>query len=104
MGEDGDVEMGIIWKLDLKDLRFLLGRYNIHLSDIRDGQLGAQLPFLAFGILHQLGAWWVELILAYCQSLVLSTSFLRKTLAGIVGTQPLDWWLEKKLHSAKILG
>jgi hypothetical protein len=47
MGEDGHVEVRIIQKPDLQDLRFLLGRHDIHLSELRDGRPVAQLPFLA---------------------------------------------------------
>ena len=51
-GVDGHVETGIIRKLDLQNLRLLLGSYEIHLRDIRNGCTIAQLPFLAFGILQ----------------------------------------------------
>ena len=54
-GVDGHIEMGIIWKPDLQDLRFLLGRHNIRLSGIRDGRPVAQLPFLALRILQPIG-------------------------------------------------
>ncbi len=56
MGEDGHVDMGIIRKLDLQDLRFLLGRHNIHLSGIQDGQPVAQLPLLTLRILQPAGS------------------------------------------------
>jgi hypothetical protein len=55
MGIDGHVETGIIWKLDLQNLRFLLGSYKIHLRDIQDGWPIAQLPFLAYGFLQPIG-------------------------------------------------
>ena len=55
-GVDGHIEMGIIRKPDLQDLRFLLGRHNIRLSGIRDGRPVAQLPFLALGILQPIGS------------------------------------------------
>ena len=55
MEVDGHVETGIIRKLDLQNLRFFLGGYEICLRDIRDGWLIAQLPFLAFGILQPVG-------------------------------------------------
>jgi hypothetical protein len=51
-GVNGHIEVGIVGKPDLQDLRFFLGHDNIHLNNIRDGQLVAQLPFLAFGILQ----------------------------------------------------
>jgi hypothetical protein len=54
-GVDGHVETGIIPKPDLQYLRFLLGSYDIHLRDIRDGWPVAQLPFLALGILQPIG-------------------------------------------------
>ncbi len=48
----GYVEMGIIRKPDLQDLRFLLAHHNICLRDIRDWRPVAQLPFLALEILQ----------------------------------------------------
>ncbi len=56
MGVDGNVETGIIQKLDLQNLRFLLGSYKICLRDIQDdGWPIAQLFFLAFGIVQPVG-------------------------------------------------
>ncbi len=55
-GVDGHVETGIIRKLDLQNLRLLLGSYEIHLRDIWDRWPIAQLPFLAFGILQPVGS------------------------------------------------
>jgi hypothetical protein len=54
MGVDGHVETGIIRKLDLQNLRFLLGSYEIRLRDIRDRWPIAQLPLLAFRTLQPL--------------------------------------------------
>jgi hypothetical protein len=102
-GEDGHVETGIIWKPDLQDLRFLLGSYDICLGNIRDGWPFAQLPFLALEFFNLSGALRVVLILAYCQSPVLSTSFSQETLAELVGTQPLDGGLKKKCRVHKFL-
>ncbi len=98
-GVNGHIEVGIVGKLDLQDLRFFLGHDDIRLSYIQDGRLVTQLPILHSEFFNPLGDLRVELILAYCQSPVLSTSFLKKTLAGLVGTQPLEWWLEN-LQSA----
>ncbi len=56
MGEDGHVEMGIVQKPDLQDLRFLLGSHNIRFSDIRDGRQVAQLPFIALRIFQSAGS------------------------------------------------
>ncbi len=54
-GVDGHVEAGIIWKLDLQNLRFLFASYEIRLRDIQDGWPIAQLPFLAFRIFQLVG-------------------------------------------------
>jgi hypothetical protein len=51
-GVDGHVEVGIIRKSDLEDLRFFLEHDNVHLSYIWDGRPVAQLPFLTLGILQ----------------------------------------------------
>ncbi len=55
-GVDGHIEMGIVQIPDLQDLRFLLGHHGIRLSNIRDGRLVAQLPFLALRILIAVGS------------------------------------------------
>jgi hypothetical protein len=55
-GKDGHVDMGIVRKLDLQDLRFLLGCHDICLSNIRDRWLVAQLPFLALRIPLPIGS------------------------------------------------
>jgi hypothetical protein len=39
MEVDGHVETGIIWKLDLQNLRYFLGGYEICHRDLRDGWL-----------------------------------------------------------------
>ncbi len=81
MGVDGHVEDGFSWKLDLQNLRFFLGDYKIHHRYVLDGWPIAQLPFLAFRILQLVGM-RVVLILACCQSPVLSTSLLRGDFGG----------------------
>jgi hypothetical protein len=78
-GVYGHVEVGFVWRLDLQGLRFFLGRDNICLRYVRDGPPVAQLPFLALSILQPVGRLeGVVLILACCQSLVLSWSFLKE--------------------------
>ncbi len=102
MGVNGHVEVGIVWKFGLQDLWFLLGSHNIHLSNIQDGRPVAQLPFLALRILQPVGRlegsthFWRTTRVRYWAQVS-----WKKTLAGIVGTQLLEWWL-KKLHSAKL--
>jgi hypothetical protein len=44
--------MVTVRKLDLQGLRFFLGRDNVYLRHVRDGQPVAQLPFLALSILQ----------------------------------------------------
>ncbi len=51
-GVNGHIEVGIVGKLDIQDLRFFLGGDNICLSYVQDGRPVAQLPFLALGILQ----------------------------------------------------
>jgi hypothetical protein len=73
--------VGIVRKLDLQDLRIFLGCDDVRIRYIRDGQPVAQLPFLALSILQparRLEGLRVVLILAYCQSLVLSRRFLKE--------------------------
>ncbi len=55
MGVYGHVEVGLVWKLYLQGLKFFLGRDNIHLRYLQDGQPVAQLPFLALSILQPIG-------------------------------------------------
>ncbi len=54
-GVYGHVEVEIVWKLDLQDLRFFLGCDDIYPRYVRDGRLVAQLPFLALSILQPFG-------------------------------------------------
>ncbi len=56
MEVNGHVEMGVVGKPDLQDLKLLLGHHNICLSDICDGWPVAQLPFLALRILQPIGS------------------------------------------------
>ncbi len=72
------IDVGIVWKLDLEHLRFFLGDDNICLSYVRDGWLVARLPFLALRIFNLSGDLRVVLVLGYCQSPVLRTSFLKE--------------------------
>ncbi len=51
-GVYGHVEVGLVWKLDLQGLGFFLGREDVHLRYVREGQPVAQLPFLALSILQ----------------------------------------------------
>jgi hypothetical protein len=75
----GNVEVGLVWKLDLQGLRFFLGRDDVYLRHVWDGWQVAQLPLLALSILEPLGDFLrVVFILAYCQSLVPSRSFLKE--------------------------
>ncbi len=55
MGVYGHVEVGLVWKLDLQGLWFFLGHDDVHLRYVQDGQLVAQLPFLALTILQPVG-------------------------------------------------
>jgi hypothetical protein len=54
-GVNGHAAVGCDRKLDLENLRFLLGRDDVHLRYIRDGRPVAQLPFLALSILQPVG-------------------------------------------------
>ncbi len=54
-GINGHIEVGIIGKPDLEDLRFFLVCDDIHLSYIQDGRPVAQLPFLALQYLQPVG-------------------------------------------------
>jgi hypothetical protein len=49
------VDVGIIRKLDLVNLRIFPGHDNVHLRYVWDRQLVAQLPFLALSILQPVG-------------------------------------------------
>jgi hypothetical protein len=55
-------------------------------------------PFLHSESFNPLGAFRVVLILACCQSVVLSTSLLKEDFSG---TQPCAWWLVKKFAEHK---
>jgi hypothetical protein len=50
------VEVGLVWKLDLQDLRFFLGRDNVYLRHVQDGRSVAQLPFLPLSIIQPVGS------------------------------------------------
>ncbi len=51
-GVNVHVDVGIVGKLNLVNLRIFLGRDDVHLRYVRDGQLVAQQPFLALSILQ----------------------------------------------------
>jgi hypothetical protein len=55
MGVNGHVEVGLVRKLDLENLRFFLGCDDVNLRYVRNGQPVAQLPFLTLGILQPAG-------------------------------------------------
>ncbi len=57
-GVNRHAEVGRIGKLDLKDLRFFLGRDDVYHGDVRDRRLMRQLPLLALCILQ--AVWGLE--------------------------------------------
>jgi hypothetical protein len=52
MGLNGHTDLWRIWKLDLEDLRFFLGREDVNHRYVRNGQPVRQLPFLALSVLQ----------------------------------------------------
>ncbi len=52
MGVYGHAEVGRIWKLDLEDLGFFLGRDDVNHRYERHGWPMRQLPFLALSVLQ----------------------------------------------------
>ncbi len=51
-GVNGHTEVGLVRKLDLENLRFFLGRDDVHNRYVWNGWLVGQLPFLTHGILQ----------------------------------------------------
>jgi hypothetical protein len=98
-GVNGITEVGLIRKLDLENLRFFVGRDNVNLRYVRNGWPVAQLPFLALGILQP-----VRRLEGGTHFGVLPESGfkqLKEDFGELVGTQPLEWWLED-LQNANI--
>ncbi len=58
MGVDGHAEVWRVWKLDLEDLGFFLGRDNVDHRYIQNGRPMRQLPFLALSIIQPI--WRLE--------------------------------------------
>ncbi len=82
MGVDGHAEVEHIRKLDLEDLGFFLGRDNVYHKNVRNGRPMRQLPFSHSVSFNSSGDLREVLILACCQSPVLSRSFLKEDFGG----------------------
>jgi hypothetical protein len=72
-------------------LRFFLGRDNIHLSYVQDGQPVAQLPFLPLRILKPVGRLEASTHFGMLPESGTEQEFLERRLwQGLVETQPLE--------------